>query len=339
MPDDQPFVLGVMRVSIEFTIVIPTADRLPELQQTVESILRVPLPCEVIIVDDGSRDGTQKYVRSLKNRVEYYRHPLPLGYAESLNAGVELARGTWIGILEPGDRLLPETLAAMCNAIAQHPQAAIVASHDSLTGEIVLPNSQTDSDNELFLIPQDRIHSLMWLDRLDIGMPRGVAVRRDAFLRAGGWVSGVSKYWEAIETWARIAQYGDALLLDRPLCELKQEAQPQCEPSLPEQIRIGMAIKQVIYHLMGDRERLQLAEVPEYQKRLQLQQNLVGLTKEGWLPIDMPAPLHPQHSVLALKALRAERSDASRDRAEESSLLSDLAESAIYLSSYRLAKA
>lgn len=300
-------------MSIEFTVVISTCNSLPQLQQTLESVFKQTTPCEIIVVDDGSQDETRKYIRSLKKRVVYYRNPLPLGYEESINAGVELAQGNWIKFLEPGDRLHPNCLATLADAIALSPQAALVAFSDLATG-CTLPETQTKQMGTVFQIDRESIHYLMWLNRLQFGMPQQVAVRRDAFLRSGGWVTGMSKYWEALETWARVAQYGDALLLDRAQCRkslgylIEGEIQPS-RSNLPLQERIypGMAIEHEIYQLMSAKYQDLLSEAPEHQSRLQLQRHLLNLTNEGWLPIEPPAaPLHPQQTALALKAWRSE---------------------------------
>jgi Glycosyl transferase family 2 len=314
-------------VSIEFTVVISTCNRLSQLQQTLESVFKQTLPCEVIVIDDGSQDETRKYIRSLKQRVVYYRNPLPLGYEASINAGVELARGNWIKFLEPGDRLQSNCLQTFADAIAESPTSAIVAFSDLAGSDLAssdlagsdcsigctLPKIQTKQMGQVFQIDRESIHYLMWLDQLDFGMPQHVAVRRDAFLRSGGWVAGASKYWEALETWTRVAEHGDALLLDRASCKkslgylAEGEAHSKSTLSLQERIYPGMAIKHEIYQRMSAKYRDLLSETPEYQSRLQLQRHLVNLTNEGWLPIEPPAaPLHPQHTALALKAWRAE---------------------------------
>lgn len=305
-------------MSIEFSVVISACNSLPQLQQTLESVFKQTLPCEIIVIDDGSQDETHKYIRSLKKRVVYYRNPLPLGYEASINAGVELARGNWIKFLEPGDRLHPNGLKTLADAITEFPKAALVAFSDFPTG-CTLPETQTKQMGQVFQIDRESIHYLMWLDQLDFGMPQHVAVRRDAFLRSGGWVAGMSKYWEALETWARVVEYGDALLLDLALCHKSlgyladSEAPPKASLSLQERIYPGMAIKHEIYQRMGAKYRNLLSETPEYQSRLQLQRHLVNLTNEGWLPIEPPAaPLHPQHTALALKAWRSEAQQKTR---------------------------
>jgi glycosyltransferase involved in cell wall biosynthesis len=76
------------------------------LGQSVESLLGQSLRAiEVIVVDDGSSDDTALVLRKWRDepRVRVIRHPRALGHIQSLNEGLTLARGEFVGLLAADD--------------------------------------------------------------------------------------------------------------------------------------------------------------------------------------------------------------------------------------------
>ncbi|MDF2815088.1 MAG: glycosyl transferase family 2, partial [Paenibacillus sp.] len=78
------------------SIVIPTYNQLNYLKDCIESIERyTPEPHEIIVVDNGSTDGTAEYLRSLPgNAVRHTISEHNLGFAGGVNQGLMMARGT-----------------------------------------------------------------------------------------------------------------------------------------------------------------------------------------------------------------------------------------------------
>lgn len=212
-------------MTIQFSIVIPTCNDLEHLKRAIDCVGRQTFPCEVVVVDDGSQDGTRQYVRRLNKQVVYYRHPVPLGYAESANAGVELARGNWIVLLNPSDRLHPDYLDRLSEAIDRYPTAAIAACQTRP------PHHYFPESARVVCVPQEDVHYQMLCDRLGTFQAAPTAFRRDAFLSSGGWRPGSSPMAQAIEAWVRIAQCGDVLSIDLPASDssnLGQSRQNTC---------------------------------------------------------------------------------------------------------------
>jgi glycosyltransferase involved in cell wall biosynthesis len=100
------------------SLVIPTHDRAPLLPRALGSALAQTCESfEVIVVDDGSRDGTADYLASLADpRLRVLRNAEAQGAAAARNRGIEIARAPVIAFLDDDDELLPgffaETLAA-----------------------------------------------------------------------------------------------------------------------------------------------------------------------------------------------------------------------------------
>lgn len=99
------------------SFVIPLFNHLAETQAMLAS-LRASLPpgldYEIILVDDGSTDGTRAWLATLKEaRVRVHLNPHNLGFARSCNAGVALAQGDVIGLLNNDLLFEPGWLAPM----------------------------------------------------------------------------------------------------------------------------------------------------------------------------------------------------------------------------------
>ena len=99
------------------SVVIPTKDRLPLLPRTLETVFaqeRVAL--DVIVVDDGSTDGTADAVRALDGRVRVVRHETSRGVGAARNSGIAAASGSWVGFLDDDDLWAPQKLRAQLTA-------------------------------------------------------------------------------------------------------------------------------------------------------------------------------------------------------------------------------
>src|SRR5215510_13897684 len=90
-----------------FSIIIPTYNRLPYLKKTLDSIWEQSFTdFEVIVVDDGSTDGTADYLRELGGSVELLRQE-NRGPGAARNLGVMHARGEYIAFLDSDDLWFP----------------------------------------------------------------------------------------------------------------------------------------------------------------------------------------------------------------------------------------
>jgi glycosyltransferase involved in cell wall biosynthesis len=103
----------------EATIVIPTRDRWHILRSSAlaSALAQEDVDLEVVVVDDGSGDGTDERLRELGDpRVRVVRHHRPLGVARARNAGLEAARGSWVSFLDDDDLWAPQKLRRQLDA-------------------------------------------------------------------------------------------------------------------------------------------------------------------------------------------------------------------------------
>ena len=111
-----------MHSAISISVVIPTYNRLHYLPATLDSVLAQTQPAdEIIIVDDGSSDGTRAYceqVAQIEPRLRYVYQD-NAGPALARNRGIELAQGEFIKFVDSDDLLMPDCLARMAQCFAQ----------------------------------------------------------------------------------------------------------------------------------------------------------------------------------------------------------------------------
>lgn len=108
------------------SIVLPTFNRMPLLQEAVQSVVdQTVQEWELVIVDDGSTDGTAEYLQGLsdprlKNIVQDNA-----GVAAARNRGVQTSGAPFIAFLDSDDLWLPKKLEAQLAFFERHPEVGI----------------------------------------------------------------------------------------------------------------------------------------------------------------------------------------------------------------------
>ncbi|EFH8539063.1 glycosyltransferase, partial [Escherichia coli] len=107
------------------SIIMPAYNREDTIPAAISSVLAQTYPYfELIIVDDGSNDGTADVVKSFDDkRVRLIDGPGRSGVSEARNIGLRAAKGDLIAYLDSDNTWLPEYLAAMVAAMHQSPHA------------------------------------------------------------------------------------------------------------------------------------------------------------------------------------------------------------------------
>jgi len=86
------------------SVIIPTYNRLPMLNEAVQSVLEQDFEdFELIVVDDGSTDGTSEEMKRYGGRVSVIEHTENRGVSAARNRGILHARGKLIAFLDSDD--------------------------------------------------------------------------------------------------------------------------------------------------------------------------------------------------------------------------------------------
>lgn len=99
------------------SICIPTYNRKGYLRETLDSILaQTYKDYEIVIVDDGSTDGTVDMIKELRVPIVYYWQENS-GDAAARNKLIELAQGKYISFIDSDDLLLPDAIERMVEVL------------------------------------------------------------------------------------------------------------------------------------------------------------------------------------------------------------------------------
>jgi GT2 family glycosyltransferase/glycosyltransferase involved in cell wall biosynthesis len=102
------------------TVVIPSRTGKELLQAQLPGIL-AQSPEQIIVVDNGSTDGTEEWLASDYPQIEVVHSPAPLSFARAVNRGIERARCTHVCLLNNDMLLEPGFFAALERAFQQVP--------------------------------------------------------------------------------------------------------------------------------------------------------------------------------------------------------------------------
>jgi glycosyltransferase involved in cell wall biosynthesis len=115
------------------SVIIPTYNRAEVIGEAIDSVLAQTVPAhEVIVIDDGSTDGTAVILSRFRGKILLIRQPNG-GAAAARNAGIRSATGDWIAFLDSDDIWLADRIAVFCRDI-RGPTADVHVANVEFTG-------------------------------------------------------------------------------------------------------------------------------------------------------------------------------------------------------------
>ena len=121
--------------SVRVSVIIPSFNHARYLRECVDSVLAQDhATLEIIVVDDGSSDGSLEILRSYGSRIQLLQQQRGR-QARARNLALGVARGELIAFLDSDDRYRPGRISAAVAAFAAQPQAALVWADHALIDE------------------------------------------------------------------------------------------------------------------------------------------------------------------------------------------------------------
>jgi glycosyltransferase involved in cell wall biosynthesis len=197
-----------------FTVVMAAHNAADTIADALESVFAQTLPPhDVVVVDDGSSDGTAAIVDQWRDRVRLVRTP-NRGPAAARNTAVTHAKGDFLAILDADDLFLPERLEALSDLAVARPDL-----------DLLMTNVLYEQGNTVFAFFDRRNRFPVSNQRREILTRNFVqfpAVRRTVFVEHGGFDESllVAEDWDL---WIRLVLDGAAVgCVDRPLLRYRR---------------------------------------------------------------------------------------------------------------------
>ena len=191
------------------SVVIPTYNRAGLLPRTLQSILAQSYPPEeILVIDDGSTDGTERLVRNEFRQVEYVWQE-NRGVAAARNQGIRKARGEWLAFLDSDDEWLPRKLDRQVEALRREPDFLLCH-----TNEIWVRRGKRVNPMRKHAKSGGRIFERC-LPRCVVS-PSSVLVHRSLFDRIGRFDETLPAC-EDYDLWLRVCSRFPVLYLEEPL--------------------------------------------------------------------------------------------------------------------------
>lgn len=182
------------------SVLICTYNRAELLPQAVASARAQGWPCEIVVVNDGSQDGTRAWLDAQEDLVVL--HQENRGKPTALNAGMLALTGDALLILDDDDLLLPGAIALLAQALFSNPTLSCVF------GDSVVFDGESGRPGDWR--PASRLpasHAVQGCVTLIPGMPGACLIRRSAQDQAGEYDPSMVR-GQDMDMFLRLAQVG-----------------------------------------------------------------------------------------------------------------------------------
>jgi glycosyltransferase involved in cell wall biosynthesis len=174
---------------------MPTFNRLQQLPHAIDSVLQQTRPVdELVVVDDGSTDGTFEWLSELSAQTSHLRivtlQQKNAGPAAARNAGTKLASGELIAFLDDDDTWHPNKMQRQLAVLKENPEICLLGcAADTL---------KFSGESRLIVVGEWGLLVRNWF------LTPGVLVRRDVLMACGGFPEGM-RHCEDYALWLKIA--------------------------------------------------------------------------------------------------------------------------------------
>lgn len=243
--------------------IIPTHNRSQIVLRTIGSVLKQTYAdLELIVVDDGSTDGTCESIKQISDpRFRFFQIP-HAGVAAARNYGVKQARGEWICFLDSDDVWHKDKLEKQIRFHEQNPEYVF-----SQTDDIWIRNNVRVNKRKKHSIREGDIFK----DSLKLCLVccSSVMIRKDVFLTAGAFDESLPTC-EDYDLWLRLLARFPVGFVNIPLVTKYggHEDQLSKKFSIMDQYRILSLEKLLQNSVLNDEQREWVVEELEWKRTI-----------------------------------------------------------------------
>ena len=194
---------------MKISVIIPTFNRKKTLERAIQSVMNQSLsPFEILIIDDGSNDGTEEWIKENFQNIKYI-YQNNHGVSSARNIGIENAYGEWVAFLDSDDEWLPNKLYEQVKAIESNPEMKFFH-----TNEIWIRNGVRVNQMK----KHKKYGGYIFEKCLDICKisPSSVLIQKEVFDNIGIFDESL-RVCEDYDLWLRITSKYPVVFLDIPL--------------------------------------------------------------------------------------------------------------------------
>ncbi len=200
--------------AIDFSVIIPLYNKEREIGGTIRSILAQTLqPAEIVVVDDGSTDGSAEIVRQIASPLIRLIQQPNAGECAARNRAIAESKSEYIALLDADDEWEPGFLAEIAAMIEEFPGCGVyctgfnIVSHEGVfpalspTRRGVVDNFFRDSAHCYIAIPSASCIPKKVLDTVG-GFPEGMKIAGDLYM----WIK-IGRRYKICFSPARLCNY------------------------------------------------------------------------------------------------------------------------------------
>ncbi|MGH8564819.1 MAG: glycosyltransferase family 2 protein [Gammaproteobacteria bacterium] len=265
------------------SVIIPLYNHEHYVGHALESVFAQSMqPLEIIVVDDGSCDGSVAMVHALaaqRPEIVFWSHPNQ-GAHYTLNAAIHRARGEFVSILNSDDAYHPERLAHCLQVFREDPGVAVVTTALNFVDEQGAPIRNRWHERAKAFYQEIGDLSLALVNGNFLMTTSNICARRSLFHDIGGFAG--LRYAHDLEFFLRVLARGKRIhFLDKPLVDYRRHASNTIREDVPKvRVETAGAVAYFIYEYWhkwpgGNRDWGYLGRITDITDRLGLTPLLV----------------------------------------------------------------
>lgn len=192
------------------SVIIPLYNKVREIERTLRSVARQSVqPLEIIVVDDGSTDGSAEVVEAMALPLLRIVHQPNRGVSAARNRALEMAQGEWVALLDGDDCWEAEYLENVERMIDNYAAAGAIGTAFLVDDGKSLVEGNTPTEEgvvDFFAESMSRY----------VLIPSATVFRRDLALAMGGFPEGM-RMAEDQYLWTKIARTAQVAFSPRRL--------------------------------------------------------------------------------------------------------------------------
>lgn len=172
---------------MSISVVIPAYNAEHWIGRAITSVLnQTVMPAEILVVDDGSTDGTAQAAQKYGAAIRYF-YQQNSGPSVARNRGIEHARSEWIAFLDADDEWLPHKIESQLRILKKNPDLKWCSSaSEDISNGVISPCSLPEGLKEKSTHPRGLSFFSAWLEGARFGTPSFI-IHRSVFDELGGF--------------------------------------------------------------------------------------------------------------------------------------------------------